>query len=141
MSKKKDKKNDSQFAVDDEYVMYIIINSDAGMGKGKIASQACHAACHVTRILERQRSNEHGYNKWVKDGETKIVLRATEKEMHAILEQYLVDTVVKRTSTDSWCVHIRDMGRTQIAPDTLTAIAFKPVAKNTIDPISKMKLL
>jgi peptidyl-tRNA hydrolase len=127
--------------LDEDYVMYIIINADAGMAKGKITSQACHSACHVTRILERQRTIEHGYNKWLSNGETKIVLRATEKEMLDIIQLYSVDSVVKRTSKDPWCVHIRDFGKTQVAPDTLTSIAFKPIHRGTIDVISKMKLL
>jgi len=134
MSKKKDRNND-------EYTMYIIINSDAGMSKGKIASQACHSACQVTRILERQRNNENGYNAWLRDGEQKIVLRATEKEMLNVIQIYQVDESVKRTSIEPWCVHIRDFGKTQVQKDTLTSIAFKPIPKGSLECVNKMKLL
>ena len=34
---------------DDEYVMYVLVNNDLKMGKGKIASQCMHSACRVTR--------------------------------------------------------------------------------------------
>jgi PTH2 family peptidyl-tRNA hydrolase len=138
MSKKKEREN-----TNDEYVMYIIINNEVKMSKGKVASQACHSACHVTRILERQRNKEPGYNRWLKDGEPKIVLKATEKDMLNIINQYEVDNRVKRTSSGSiWCVHTRDFGRTEVAPDTLTSIAFKPVVKVSAPrEITKLRLL
>lgn len=126
----------------DEYVMYIIINDNVKMSKGKVASQACHSSCYVTRILERQRSKEHMYNQWLKEGEPKILLKATEKEMLDIIHQYEVDNRVKRSSEFTWCVYVRDSGRTEIQSNTLTSIAFKPISKaNAPRELLRLRLL
>lgn len=120
--------------------MYIIVNSDLSMGRGKIASQCCHAACEVTRILERNSKKCPEYRSWLKDGETKVVLRATEKEITKLLDEYHVDHVVKRESSGVWCCCVRDAGRTQIPADSLTCIAFRPTS-NPPHEIKKLKLL
>lgn len=127
----------------DECVMYILVNSDIKMGKGKIASQACHSACHVTRILERLRTKDTDYTTWIKEGEPKIVLKSTYQDMMNLIDVYEVDVKVKRESTDcKWCVYTRDFGRTQIAPDTLTTVAFKPMKRRMAPKeLNKMKLL
>ena len=36
---------------DDEVVMYIIVNSDLKMGKGKIAAQVGHIVMHIMEAL------------------------------------------------------------------------------------------
>lgn len=127
---------------DDESVMYLIVNSDLPMAKGKTASQCCHAACAVTRILERCQTKDPAYLKWVRDGETKIVLRATEKQLLELIAEYEVDSVVKRESSGIWCTAINDAGRTQIPSGSLTAVAFRPVLRSKMNPVvQKLKLL
>lgn len=54
----------------------IIVNDDLGMSPGKVASQAAHAA--VAAALEGKWADVAA---WRAEGPTKIVLRATEKEM------------------------------------------------------------
>lgn len=127
---------------DDETVMYILVNSDLQMGKGKTAAQCCHSTCGVIRILERHAKNDQNYRKWLNDGETKIVLRATEADMIKILDEYQVDRVVNRDSNEVWCVSTHDAGRTQIPAGSLTTIAFRPLQKNKKPEIIKtLKLL
>ena len=112
------------------------------MGRGKIASQCCHAACEATRILERNGRKCPYYQGWLKDGETKIVLRATEKEILKLTDEYQVDRVVKRESQQLWCTSVRDAGRTQIPAGSLTCIAFRPSPKDEIpQQVKKFKLL
>ena len=116
--------------------MYIIINSDLPMGKGKTAAQACHAACRATRCLHGQ--NNSNYNAWLRTGEAKIVLKATEEQMLALINKY--DN--SKTSETNRCVAIHDAGLTQIAADSLTAIAFFPIQKkNAPEEVTKYKLL
>ena len=92
---------------DDEYVMYVLVNNDLKMGKGKIASQCMHSSCNATRILERQFKKGNDYDKWIKNGEPKIVLKTNEQEMLSLIDQYEVDSKVKRNSEEVWCTHIR----------------------------------
>ncbi len=126
----------------EEYVMYIVVNNDLSMQKGKTASQCCHSACQMSRILERKTPREDGYMKWIKSGETKIVLKATQAQMKALLQLYEVDNRVKRESNEIYCCCTVDQGRTQIAPDSLTTIAFKPMLRGTAPQIIKtLKLL
>lgn len=126
----------------EEYVMYILINNELKMQKGKIAAQACHSACNVTRILERQRPKDTRYNKWIKTGEAKIVLKSTYQEMVDLIEQYEIDLKIKRYSSELWCAYTRDFGCTQVPKDSLTCIAFCPVLKRLAPKqLRKMKLL
>ena len=128
----------------DEYVMYVLVNNNLKMGKGKIASQCMHSACNVTRILERRQRKDPicSYLQWIKNGETKIVLKSTETEMQNLIDKYEVDLRVKRDSTDIWCVYTRDFGRTQVAVDSLTTLAFRPMLKTNIPPeIKKLTCL
>ena len=129
MNKKEDK--------DDEFVMYVLVNNDLKMAKGKIASQCMHSVCNATRILERLNKRDNNYMKWIKNGEAKIVLKSTEIDMTSLIDTYEVDIRVKRDSSDIWCVHTRDAGKTQIAADSLTTIVFRPILKTSTPNIIK----
>ncbi len=123
-------------------VMFIIVNTDLPMGKGKVAAQCCHSACNATRILERNSKTDIVYKTWIKDGETKVVLRATGIEMIKILEEFEVDRIVKRETDSIWCTSTHDAGKTQIPAGSLTTITFRPMFReNTPDIIKKLKLL
>lgn len=119
-----------------DYAMYIIINNNLNMQKGKIAAQASHAACRVTRILHNQGNTS--YNNWLRDGEAKIVLKGTEEEMLQLINKY--DN--SKTKEINKCVSVHDAGRTQIPSGSLTAISFFPVLKKDApEEIKKFKLL
>jgi peptidyl-tRNA hydrolase, PTH2 family len=123
----------------DEPVMYIVINHDLKMGKGKIAAQAAHSACKVIEKFERcifgsckggDWSILH-YYQWKVGSYTKIVLRATEEQMKQLIEKY-----------PGICVFTYDEGRTQIKSGSLTSIAFFPINKQGVPKeLIKLKLL
>jgi peptidyl-tRNA hydrolase, PTH2 family len=58
----------------------IVINDDLNMSPGKVASQAAHAA-----IAAAFASTYQDLMQWGIDGPTKIVLRATEKQMQRVI--------------------------------------------------------
>ena len=128
---------------DDEPVMYILVNNNLKMGKGKIASQCMHSACNVTRILERtQKQRDAQYSQWIKNGEPKIVLKSTDIEMMNLLDNFEVDKIIKRDSDNLWCVCTIDAGRTQVQEGSMTTLVFRPFSKNKIpQEIKKMPLL
>ena len=105
--------------------MYILVNNDCKMGKGKIAGQVGHAVGLITEnILTNYYENPcpknaevlQRYDSWKDKGHAKIILKATDAEMLAFVNE-------------KESVAIRDAGRTQIAPNTLTVVGFYPNAK------------
>lgn len=120
------------------YVMYILVNADLHMGKGKTAGQVGHVVGIITEeILRSVYTNPttdtledyDNYNKWIKtNAYTKIVLRATEQNLLEIIEK------------ENKCKYILDAGRTQIAPGSLTVVGFFP-RNDMADKFKGYKLL
>jgi PTH2 family peptidyl-tRNA hydrolase len=115
-------------------VMYLIINNDLNMGKGKIAAQVAHVVELIIEELVRaelsstkKKSFLEDYNLWKKTGRAKIVLKATEEE-------------IKQLSRLDDARYIIDTGLTQVEPGSMTAIGFLPsCTKKNI--LNKFKLL
>lgn len=108
--------------------MYILVNSDLSMGKGKIAGQVGHVISHIIRKLENCK-NKTSYNKWIRKGEPKIILKSTENEMEKLYEKY-----------SSISHKIYDMGKTQIKENSFTVLGFYP-SDYIPDELLEMKLL
>ena len=108
----------------------IVIRTDLGMGKGKIAAQACHASLaaflKVKRIIRE---------KWVDEGMKKVVVKISgEEELQAVFKK------AKRAKLPTSIIN--DAGLTQLEPGTATAIGIGPADDAKIDKITgKMKLL
>jgi peptidyl-tRNA hydrolase len=103
-------------------VMYILVNDDLHMSTGKIASQVAHAACDVviriiTDVFETVKHDIRivEYFRWLPEP-TKIVLRATEQQIRAVMDDFDVSDIAV----------IVDDGKTEVPPDSLTAIAIRP---------------
>ena len=106
--------------------MYIIVNNDLGMQKGKIASQVGHVvALWVEQMLT---SNKALYFKWKSTGQKKIVLKTSQTE----LEQLMKHSDAK---------FIIDAGRTQIPEHSLTVVGFLPCYTSADSRFEKYKLL
>ncbi len=108
----------------------IVIRSDLGMGKGKIAAQASHASLEAYI-----RADEETRDEWFEEGAKKITLKiGSEKEL---LE--LFGKAKKRKIASAL---VRDAGHTQVEPGTITAVAIGPAEEDEIDVITgKLKLL
>jgi peptidyl-tRNA hydrolase len=116
-----------------DYTMYIIINNDLNMGKGKIASQVGHVVQHIIEDLLESYYNSNkikdkysNYLKW-KNGCKKIVLKASQADLLYCLENYD-------------CVPVYDLGKTQIEANSLTCVGFYPSNTNS-QLFTKFKLL
>ena len=116
-----------------EYKQALIVRSDLGMGKGKIAAQCAHAS--VQAVLEAQNKAPDALESWMDGGCAKIVLKVTgEAQLH---ELYVKAKKLKLIS-----VIITDAGHTQIDPGTTTVVAIGPAATRDIDAVtSGLKLL
>lgn len=101
------------------YAMYILINKSLGMQKGKIAAQAGHAVQKMTEYCVKN-CPEIWYN-YNQSNIPKITLQVkTEDQMKDILLE--TKDIIKS--------YVIDEGRTQIKPNSLTAVAFIPMDKS-----------
>jgi PTH2 family peptidyl-tRNA hydrolase len=103
----------------------LIVRSDLGMGRGKIAAQAAHAA--VAAALAS--IGTPAFTAWLRDGQPKVVLKAGgEEELYEIAGQ--------ATEAGLPVQVIRDAGRTQVAEGTPTCCAIGPAADTAIDTVT-----
>lgn len=135
MDKPTDESTDeiSKKPIDNEYAMYIFINNDLKMDKGKIASQVGHAVQFVIEDIYMNSGHKSEtfdkYKKWRTSGCAKLVLKASTAQMNNLKLLPGASSIV-------------DEGRTQIAPNSLTVVAFCPeLKKNMRDITSSYKLL
>ncbi len=107
------------------YKMAIVTN-DIPMSPGKLAAQVAHAA--VDCVLRLRKKNPSLVEKWVDEGQKKVVLKADVEEMEALMK--------KANSTGLCTSLIRDAGRTELEPGTVTALAIGPAEESKIDKIT-----
>ncbi len=114
-----------------EYKQAIILRTDVGMKKGKMCAQASHAS--ISSFLVVQKKDPLSVANWL-DSQKKVVLKVeSEKEL---LEIY---NAVKKELP---CALIKDAGRTQVEPGTITALGIGPCPETKIDKYTKhLKLL
>ena len=70
--------------VPNRYRLTLVVRADLGMGRGKIAAQAAHAA--VAAVLAALGTAD--FRAWLGDGQPKVVLKAlSEDDLFAIAER------------------------------------------------------
>jgi PTH2 family peptidyl-tRNA hydrolase len=113
-----------------KFKQVILVRADLKMGKGKIATQAAHAAIGAFKLVDEEVVKE-----WEKEGGKKVVLRVKdEKELLQIYKK------VKKEKIP--CFLVKDAGLTQIKAGTITALGIGPAEGEKIDKITgKLKLL
>jgi len=103
----------------------LVVRADLGMGRGKIAAQAAHAA--VTATLANL--NSQSLRAWLEDGQPKVVLRAdSQDQLLAIAEEAAAAGLPVQV--------IRDAGRTQVEAGTPTCCAIGPASEDHVDAIT-----
>ena len=117
----------------DEIKQVIVIRKDLDMGKGKIASQASHASLRAYSLVKDKYPEVA--DRWFNGGQTKVVLKVESlEELNSIADKLGRSKIPFKI--------VRDCGRTQVEPDTETAIGVGPYYSKDIDKITgKLKLL
>ena len=94
------------------YKMVLVVRTDLGMGKGKVAAQCAHAsvACYKS-MLKRPK----GLKIWEREGQAKITVQAKSEDEILILQ-------AKAMSLDLVAEIIHDAGRTQIPAGSATVL-------------------
>jgi peptidyl-tRNA hydrolase, PTH2 family len=112
----------------------MIVRTDLGMGKGKIAGQVAHAAVEAAESIRRY--CPEWYYSWLNDDILdKIILKV---DNEAKLQALSRDAFAQGINP----AKIYDAGKTQLEPSTFTALGIGPAPEYKIVPLIKdLKLL
>jgi len=103
----------------------VVVRTDLGMGRGKIAAQVAHAA--VGAVLANLGGDD--VRAWLQDGQPKVVLKVTSAGQ--------LQDVVRRSRAAGLPVElVNDAGRTQVTPGTVTCCALGPADSGRIDGVT-----
>ncbi len=102
----------------------IVARADLGMGTGKLAAQVAHAS-----LSAFQDAPESDRTAWQGEGQTKVVLRAED-------EQTLFELADQAERHGLPHAMIRDAGRTELEPGTVTALAVGPAPDDAVDDVT-----
>ncbi|CAK7265927.1 hypothetical protein SEPCBS119000_001761 [Sporothrix epigloea] len=142
-SKDKDKvaKHTHSHSGDEECKLVLVVRTDLGMTKGKIAAQCGHAtlACYklLRRAAERDPTSSAAklLQRWERRGQAKIAVQVKG-------EDALLTLMGTAHSLGVTAEVIADAGRTQIESGSLTVLGVGPAPKSLVDKITgHLKLL
>ncbi|KAI1095489.1 PTH2-domain-containing protein [Rostrohypoxylon terebratum] len=125
----------------EECKLVLVVRTDLGMTKGKIAAQCSHAtlACYktLTKAASRNPSSPEAklLQRWERRGQAKIAVQVKS-------EDELLELMGKARSLGITSEVIQDAGRTQIDPGSLTVLGVGPAPKSLVDQVTGgLKLL
>ncbi|RVE45541.1 hypothetical protein evm_009806 [Chilo suppressalis] len=122
-----------KFTSKSEYKLVLVVRTDLNMSKGKIAAQCGHAA--VGAFEKAQRKDPEGLKCWQMTGQAKVAVKTDSVDE---IKQ-IADNAKKMGLITSM---IRDAGRTQIAPNSITVLGVGPAPKDVVDKVTgHLKLL
>jgi len=114
-------------------VMYLIVNNDLKMEKGKIASQVGHAVEEIIERILLQKVKEKyikNYHIWKEKGRAKIILKGNKEVIEKCIEKYSEEGI-----------YIIDEGKTQISEGSVTVFGFYPSGSSPPAITRNLKLL
>jgi PTH2 family peptidyl-tRNA hydrolase len=112
------------------YKQVIIVRNDLKLGKGKLISQALHAAIGSMKKVDKKL-----VDRWEKIGSKKVILKVKDLE-----EMKKIEKKVREEKISYFLV--KDAGLTQLESGTITALGIGPIEERKIDKITgKLKLL
>jgi peptidyl-tRNA hydrolase, PTH2 family len=105
------------------YKQAILICTNLGLPKGKLAAQSAHAAVEAAH-----RASKDVFSAWHRQGMAKIVLKvADEKELYRYIQQAKDAGLATAVITDA--------GHTVVEPGTVTCGAIGPADEDDVDAI------
>ncbi|XP_048514887.1 peptidyl-tRNA hydrolase 2, mitochondrial isoform X1 [Athalia rosae] len=115
--------------------MALVVRTDISMGKGKTAAQCAHAAVECYRYALKNQKYKKVLSSWEMSGQPKIVLKiSTKEQLEELQRKAKLAGVITAT--------IRDAGKTQLAPGTISVLGIGPASETDIGSLtSDLKLL
>ncbi|KAK7978193.1 hypothetical protein PG996_004241 [Apiospora saccharicola] len=122
----------------EECKLVLVVRTDLGMTKGKIAAQASHATLACFKTLSRFPAGSPQaqlLKKWERAGQAKIAVQVKS-------QQELMDLKARARALGLTAEVIADAGRTQIEAGSFTVLGVGPGPKSVIDQVTGgLKLL
>ncbi|KAJ3167521.1 hypothetical protein HDU87_001494 [Geranomyces variabilis] len=116
-----------------EHKMVLVVRTDLGMTKGKLAAQCCHAA--VAAVSTARRRCPETLRRYQRHGAAKVALKCSS-------EEELLTLYAQARSAGLIAEYIEDAGRTQIPEGSRTVLAIGPAPIKQVDAITgHLKLL
>ncbi|KAI8586053.1 peptidyl-tRNA hydrolase [Geranomyces variabilis] len=113
--------------------MVLVVRTDLGMTKGKMAAQCCHAA--VAAVSSARRRCPKTLRRYQRYGAAKVALKCDS-------EEELLTLYAQARSAGLIAEYIEDAGRTQIPEGSRTVLAIGPAPIKQVDAITGLlKLL
>ena len=110
-----------------EYKLVIVVRTDLGISKGKMAAQVAHAAVNCS--LKSKKSDLLNFKRWHSEGQKKVVVKGTNESLLRKLQQHARD--IGLTSS-----LVSDAGLTEVPPGTVTCLGIGPASESNIDQIT-----
>ncbi|KAI8817681.1 peptidyl-tRNA hydrolase PTH2-domain-containing protein [Fimicolochytrium jonesii] len=128
-----DSESESEAGGTREHKMILVVRTDLGMGKGKMAAQCCHAA--VAAVDTARRTQPATLRRYERYGAAKVAVKCQS-------EEELMELFVKARKAGLIAEYIEDAGRTQIPEGSRTVLAVGPGPIEAVNAITgHLKLL
>jgi len=109
------------------------VRNDLKLPKGKLCVQIAHAS--ITSFLEAQKFNKEWVEKWLNEGQKKIIVKVDTLDDLLTLKKMADDLGIPSAI-------ISDAGLTVLPPGTITCLGLGPAPDELIDKVTgKLKLL
>ncbi|KAB8345887.1 hypothetical protein FH972_022942 [Carpinus fangiana] len=113
----------------EECKLVLVVRTDLGMTKGKIAAQASHATLACYKAMKRDQTAAKLLQRWERMGQAKVALQVKSEEELELLQAQAMSLGL--------CANIiHDAGRTQIASGSATVLGVGPGPKSVVDQTS-----
>ena len=113
-----------------EFKQVIVVRKDLNLDKGKLAAQVAHGSLEAYKKADGEARDE-----WELQGSKKVVVKVED-----LKELMKIKDAVKELKMP-YAV-IRDAGKTQLEPGTVTVLGIGPADSRKLDPVTKdLKLL
>ena len=110
-----------------EYKLVIVVRTDLGISKGKMAAQVAHAA--VTCSLQSKKSDSSNFKRWYNAGQKKVVVNGKNESLLRELQQHARDIGLISSL-------VSDAGLTEVPPGTVTCLGIGPASESKINEIT-----
>ncbi|MFL2941569.1 MAG: peptidyl-tRNA hydrolase Pth2 [Candidatus Poseidoniales archaeon] len=110
-----------------DFKLVVVVRTDLGISKGKMAAQVAHAAVNCS--FKSKKSNSKNFNKWLEEGQKKVVVKCQSESILHDLQQHAREVGLVTSL-------VTDAGLTEVLAGTVTCLGIGPDLDSTINQIT-----